>query len=168
MKAAALFQGRRVSKAITATNNAEPIMDHMIGKLVVPILTGKSSGRPIARAIHRPKIAPTNPSAIETRQPPREKPVIACPSAPQIPATIRRMSRSNNVMRQIITALSCCAQPSLMVYTGQLRTSIPTQHGANLCRVSLSSHNNLRGASPLLPTCAVMPRLIRLSHMRLS
>src|SRR6185503_15766299 len=84
-------------------------MDHMIGKFVVPILTGKSSGRPIARAIHSPKIAPTNPSAIETRQPPREKPVIACPSAPQIPATIRRMRRSNNVMRRIITALSCCA-----------------------------------------------------------
>jgi len=104
----ALFQGRRVSKAITATNSAEPIMDHMIGKLVVPILTGNSSGRPIARAIHSPKIAPTNPSAIETRQPPREKPVIACPSAPQIPATISKMRRSNNVMRQIITALSCC------------------------------------------------------------
>ena len=116
-------------------------MDHTIGKLVVPILTGKSSGRPSARAIQSPRIAPTNPSAIETRQPPRENPVIAWPSDPQIPATISRMRRSNNVMGRIITAPSCSA-PVLAA-------------------------DNLRGAPPRLPTCAVMPRLIRLSHMRL-
>ena len=116
-------------------------MDHTIGKLVVPILTGKSSGKPSARAIHSPTIAPTNPSAIETRQPPREKPVIACPSDPQIPATINRMRRSSNVMGRIITARSGC--------------------------VPVLAHDNLKGAPPRLPTCAVMPRLIRLSHMRL-
>jgi hypothetical protein len=67
--------------------------------------------------------------------------VIACPSDPQIPATISRMRRSNNVMGRIITAPSCCA-PALAA-------------------------DNPRGAPPRLPTCAVMPRLIRLSHMRL-
>ena len=77
-------------------------MDHTIGKLVVPILTAKSSGRPIARANHIPRTAPTNPSAIDTRQPPREKPVIACPSAPQIPATSNKISKSNNVICLLI------------------------------------------------------------------
>ena len=73
-------------------------MDHTIGKLVVPIWIAKSSGRPKDRAIHMPTMAPTKPSAIDTRQPPREKPVIACPSEPQIPATNNKIKRSNNVM----------------------------------------------------------------------
>jgi hypothetical protein len=77
-------------------------MAHTIGKLVVPIRTGKSSGKPSARAIQSPTTAPTKPSAIDTRQPPREKPVIACPKAPQIPATISKMSKSNNVILAVI------------------------------------------------------------------
>lgn len=93
-----VVQRRRVRNAISATNNAEPIIDQTIGKLVVPIRTGNSSGRPRPRAIHIPTIAPTKPSAIDTRQPPREKPVIACPNAPQIPATISKMIKSNNVI----------------------------------------------------------------------
>src|SRR5689334_16059036 len=79
------------------------MIDHTIGKLVVPIRTANSSGRPNARASHIPTTAPTKPSAIDTRQPPREKPVIACPSAPQSPATISKISRSNNVIYHPLT-----------------------------------------------------------------
>ena len=73
-------------------------MDQTIGKLVVPICIAKSSGRSNARDTHIPTKAPTKPSAIDTRQPPREKPVIACPSAPQIPATRSKIRRSNSVI----------------------------------------------------------------------
>ena len=71
-------QGRLlVSNEIIATKRAEPMIDQIIGKLVLPIRIEKSSGNPIWRANHIPNTAPTNPSAIETKQPPREKPPIA-------------------------------------------------------------------------------------------
>lgn len=73
-----IVHGRRlVSSVISATNRAEPMIDQTIGKSVVPIRIEKSSGNPIWRASHIPNTAPMNPSAIETKQPPREKPLIA-------------------------------------------------------------------------------------------
>jgi len=63
---------RRVNREIRATNSAEPIIDQMIGKVVVPIRTGSSSGKPSLRATHIPINAPMKPSAIETRHPPCE------------------------------------------------------------------------------------------------
>jgi hypothetical protein len=136
-------------------------MDHTIGKLVVPIRTGKSSGKPSARAIHSPTIAPTKPSAIDTRQPPRENPVIACPSAPQIPATISKMSKSNNVIVRIITRIS--RYPPLVA--NGLHVAASQQHP--LTSVICRSHSDQMGTTAS-PNCAVMPRLICLSHMRQS
>ena len=60
-----------------ATNSAAPMIDQITGNDTSPIGIGNSSGKFRARAIHMPSSAPMNPSAIDTRQPPREKPVIA-------------------------------------------------------------------------------------------
>ena len=57
-------------RLITATNNADPIIDQTIGKLSLPMCTKKRSGKCSAPAIHVPTIAPMNPSAIDTRHPP--------------------------------------------------------------------------------------------------
>lgn len=74
------------------------MIDHTIGNVVVPIWTANISGRCRARAIHIPNRAPTNPRAIDTRQPPREYPLIACPSDPQMPAIKSSSSKSKSVM----------------------------------------------------------------------
>src|SRR5262249_16552684 len=65
---------------------AAPTMDQITGKATSPMATENSSGRFMTRAIHTPSTAPMNPSATDTRHPPREYPVIAWPSAPQTPA----------------------------------------------------------------------------------
>ena len=65
---------------MTATKSAEPMIDQTTGKVWPPTLTGSSSGIPACRASHIPSSAPTKPSAMETRQPPRESP----PGAPGV------------------------------------------------------------------------------------
>src|SRR3990170_6775566 len=62
----------REIKAITATNKAEPMIDHSTGKVFPSTLTGKGSGSPNWRASHMPISAPMKPTAIEVRQPPVE------------------------------------------------------------------------------------------------
>ena len=66
------YRRRRVSKLITATKSAEPMIDQTIGKRVPPIFIANSSGSPNERASHAPISAPINPSAMATRHPPRE------------------------------------------------------------------------------------------------
>src|SRR5262249_29820420 len=73
----------------TATNNADPMIDQTMGKSVeVPT---KTFGRSSALASHIPTMAPINPSAIDTRQPPRDPPPKALPIEPHTPAIINRM-----------------------------------------------------------------------------
>ena len=78
-----------------ATKSAAPIIDQTIGKGLPPILTAKSSGKPIAPASQLPNSAPMKPKAIETRQPPRLYPAIACPTAPQRPATNNKINNDS-------------------------------------------------------------------------
>lgn len=95
---------RRLEIRLTsATNSAEPIMDQTTGNAKLPASTTKSSGRAISLAIHPPISAPIKPTAIDTRQPPLEKPVIACPIAPQRPAMISKRKKS------IIVKISSCS-----------------------------------------------------------
>ena len=74
------------------------MIDQIMGKPVEPIRTGNNSGSPSLPANQEPISAPTKPSAIETRQPPRENPLIACPSDPQIPAINSRSNKSMSVI----------------------------------------------------------------------
>jgi len=57
-----------------------------------------TNGKPKIPASHLPKSAPINPRAIETRQPPREEPAIACPIEPHIDAIISKKRISNFVI----------------------------------------------------------------------
>ncbi|HYO91827.1 MAG TPA: hypothetical protein VEQ40_09330 [Pyrinomonadaceae bacterium] len=88
---------RLVSKLMTATKSAEPMIDQMMGNDFPPILTGNNSGSPSFLAIHSPMLAPMKPSAMETSQPPREKPLMAWPSAPHKPATSSKINKSMRV-----------------------------------------------------------------------
>jgi hypothetical protein len=89
---------RRVINPMMATKIVAPMIDQMMGNVVSPILSVYSSGSFNWRASHMPMIAPMKPSAMETRQPPREKPLMACPNAPQIPATRSRINKSIQVI----------------------------------------------------------------------
>jgi hypothetical protein len=89
---------RRVNRLISATNSADPMIDHTTGKVAVSIVTAKGSGRPNLRASHAPNRAPMKPTAMAVMQPPREKPAIAWPIAPHTPATANKTSSSSRVM----------------------------------------------------------------------
>jgi hypothetical protein len=88
----------RVSNPIMATKIVAPMIDQMIGNLVPPMSSAKSSGSLSERASHMPIIAPMKPSAMETRQPPREKPLMACPSEPHNPAIRSKITISTQVI----------------------------------------------------------------------
>lgn len=55
------------------------MMDQIMGNSVPPILTIHKAGKPSNLASHTPSKAPIKPTAMDTRQPPPEKPTIACP-----------------------------------------------------------------------------------------
>ena len=73
----ALQRRELAMKLMTATKRADPMIDQRMGKLLPPTLTVKSSGKPSRRASHSPTRAPMKPKAMETRQPPRDTPVMA-------------------------------------------------------------------------------------------
>src|SRR5437867_1052681 len=74
------------------------MIDQTIGKLVESKLITNNSGRPITRESQVPKSAPMKPRAMDTRKPPREKPLMACPTDPQMPATRSNRRNSSRVM----------------------------------------------------------------------
>src|SRR5262245_46906174 len=78
-----------------ATKMAEPRIDQTMGNRSPPMLTAKSSGKPIAPASQLPSKAPIKPRAMDTRQPPRLYPAIACPTEPQIPATSNKIKKDS-------------------------------------------------------------------------
>lgn len=86
------------SKAIISVNIAEPITAHTIGKGLPSILMVKNSGSPIFPAIHKPRYAPTKPTMIETRHPPKLYPANDWPIAPHIAAIASRTKNPISVM----------------------------------------------------------------------
>lgn len=92
--------------ATSRVNIAEPITAHTTGNGLPSILIVKIFGRPIFAAIHKPIYAPTNPTMIDTRQPPKSYPANDCPIEPHIAAII---SRTRNPINVVIYYLFKCS-----------------------------------------------------------
>src|SRR5262245_24657464 len=67
--------------------SVDPMIDQRIGNDHPPMFSGSSSPNPSLHASQAPINHPMKPITIEPRIPPLQLPVIACPMAPQIPAT---------------------------------------------------------------------------------
>jgi hypothetical protein len=109
-------------RLIIATKSAEPMIDQMMGNPLPFIRTesnSSKSGNPSLCANSVPSSAPMNPSAIETRQPPRLYPAMACPIAPQIPATKKRISHDiKSILRSLSPLQSAKLMPAMQLKAG--------------------------------------------------
>lgn len=130
-----------VRRPNTATSKAPPMIDHRIGNVSPPRRIPRSSGRPRLRPTQLPSSAPSKPTATETRQPPREKPVRALATLPQTPAITRSTRNSTIVM--IDSLIERCRGSFMPTRRRRPRTSSPRP--ANDWTAGLADVRNGRG-----------------------